>query len=400
LEAVAELGNRRGSSALTDSRGVVWIGLTGGEVVSYGNGEFRWYSTRDGLDGGPISAIQEGSQNTIWVRTRNALSRLTGQRFLTLTARNGLPSASLGSGIVEDLHGYVWVNANPGMLRLSDRDFLAAAADSSIRIRYQLFDASDGIQTTAARSGHPASVRSADGTIWFITGSTIGVANPKLLPAPHPPPPVRIDAVRVDGHEPPAMPTLEIGPRPAMVQINYGALNLSAPERVRFRYRLDGFDRAWIDAETRHQAYYTNLPPGRYDFRVTAAHNDNLGNEHVATIGIVVKPAFYQTKWFVAACTLASGLIILTAWQVRVRMIRTRYAAVIAERARVARDIHDTLLQSLAAIGVHLEVIADQLESSPQWARQQLQRAGERVKADIRERDARSGIFDHRHSTA
>jgi signal transduction histidine kinase len=179
-----------------------------------------------------------------------------------------------------------------------------------------------------------------------------------------------------------------------MVQINYGALNLSAPERVRFRYRLDGFDTSWIDAETRHQAYYTNLPAGRYQFRVTADHNDNLWNERGATIAIVIKPAFYQTTWFVAASALALGLLLLTAWQLRVRVIRTRYAAVLAERARVARDIHDTLLQSLAGIALHLEVIAGQLESSPAWARQQLQRAGERVKLDIRE--ARRAIWDLR----
>ena len=142
-----------------------------------------------------------------------------------------------------------------------------------------------------------------------------------------------------------------------------------APEKVRFKYKLEGFDKDWIDSGTRRIAYYTNLRPGAYTFRVTASNNDGVWNQSGAAFSLYLKPYFYQTYWFYAVCLLAVGLLAWLLFRLRVRGIQAQFGAVLGERTRIAREIHDNLAQELSGISVQLEVVARTMPSEAEAAR-------------------------------
>src|SRR5262249_29876811 len=157
------------------------------------------------------------------------------------------------------------------------------------------------------------------------------------------------------------------------------------PARVRFRYRLEGFDRDWVDAGFRRAAYYTNIPPGPYRFRVIAANNDGVWNEKGAALAIRLLPRFYQTPWFYALAALSLAAAAWAVHQWRLRRVRSAFAAVLAERSRIARDIHDTLAQGFAGISLHLESVAETLTDAPRVAKEHLDHARRLVRRSLAE---------------
>jgi signal transduction histidine kinase len=213
-------------------------------------------------------------------------------------------------------------------------------------------------------------------------------------------PPVRIEAV-VANQQPVAFGTsTTLAPLTASLQIDYTALSFTAPEKVRFRYFMEGFDRTWVDAGTRRQAFYTNLQPGSYRFRVVAS-NDGVLSEREAVWAFTLAPAFYQTRWFTLALVLLAGAGTAAAWRARVHRVRGRFSAILVERTRVAREIHDTLLQSLLGVMLQLDQAANEIDESPQAAKEQLSRLRQQVEFHIREarhsiRDLRSPVLQTR----
>jgi signal transduction histidine kinase len=194
----------------------------------------------------------------------------------------------------------------------------------------------------------------------------------RLMPAPH--------------------TTLPAGTR--RLQISYTAVSMTASNKIRFRYRLDGFDTDWIEAGTRRQAFYTNLSPRDYQFRVEAASEDGRWTASSATWPFTISPAFYQTSWFFTACALGGLLIVWGSWRVRLQLVRRQFSLVLAERARLSREIHDTLLQSLVGVALQFDGISNSIDHSSSGAKDQLVRIRREVETYIRE--ARQSIWDLR----
>jgi signal transduction histidine kinase len=196
------------------------------------------------------------------------------------------------------------------------------------------------------------------------------------------------------------MPRLELPKRTASLQVDYTATSLAMPERVRFRYRLDGVDDAWVDAGTRRQAFYTNPAPGDYTFRVIAANHDGIWNKQGAAIRISVPPMFYQTRWFTALCIIAAGGIMWVIYMLRLKElglhIRSRLHERHLERERIARELHDTLLQSIQGLILRFQAVAEGLPSGAA-SRDEMERVLDRADAALAE--GRNRVLDLRSSS-
>src|SRR2546421_4229189 len=240
----------------------------------------------------------------------------------------------------------------------------------------------------------PADWRSADGKLWFSTIKGLAMIDPEKIKLNDQPPPVAIEQIRVDDDPIAPAQTIELAPGKSRLDFYYTALSFVAPEKDRFKYKLEGFDGDWIDGGTRRVAYYTNLRPGRYKFRVIASNNDGLWSPTGATFDLYLRPYFYQTYWFYALCAL---LLAILAWQLyrfRLKRIESQFAAVLQERNRIAREIHDNLAQEMLGVSVQLELVARTLPASAELARTHLDRVRVLVRHGIAE--ARRYVWDLR----
>jgi signal transduction histidine kinase len=215
----------------------------------------------------------------------------------------------------------------------------------------------------------PAGWRARDGRLWFPTSKGLVVIDPRRLPAAARPPRVMIEQVRADRAEVPLGPAMEAPPGRGELEFQYTAISFIGAENTRFRYQLEGFDRDWVDAETRRVAHFTNLAPGTYRFRVKAQSKDGVWNEEGASVRVRLAPHVYQTRWFLSLAALgALGLtfgvpllVLRGVHRMRVAQMRSRFAAVLAERNRIARELHDTLEQGFTALGLQLEAALSRL---------------------------------------
>jgi ligand-binding sensor domain-containing protein/two-component sensor histidine kinase len=393
FENVPDVFARPCTFTYTDRRDRVWVGFIAGGVAVYEDGRFRLYDEKSGLIGGRVAAIYEDRKGTVWVSSAAGLSRFQNGRFTTLTGENG-PFSGVVPSLVEDDQGFLWlgVNAGSGLIRFNPAEVDKVAANHSYEIEYRLYDVSDGLPGALQWPSRPAAVRAGDGKIWLATRSGVSVIDPQRLPRSHRPSPPRIDRVIADGRTLPALGDVALPARTSTLQVDFGTLSLSAASKLRFRYMLEGLNTAWIDAGSRRQAVFTGVAPGRYRFRV-AATNDGLWTE-APVWGFSIAPPFYKTNRFYLLCAIGLVVALGVIWWLRLRAVQHQFSLVIAERARVSREIHDTLLQSLGAIGLELETIAGQLDPSQQFARDALRR----LRADVRYsvREARESIMELR----
>jgi len=391
-----EAGVRRITAAYTDSVGRLWIAFdqSGVGFVDPG-GAFRALGSSEGLPPGTQTAVYsffEDREHVVWIAGAGGVSRFANGRVVTLTADNGLPGARVWS-VLEDGEGYLWLSVDRGLLRVDRRELAAAAADRGHRIRYRLYDTSDGL--AGAPLGNIRSARGSDGRLWFVRGGGLTEVDPRRLGPDGPRrAPVRIESAVANEQRLAPDPLVRLPAGTKRLQISYTAVALTGSNKLRFRYRLDGFDTAWVDAGTRRQAFYTNLSPGSYRFRVETTEEDGTWSPADATWAFAIRPAFYQTSWFYAAMLAAVGLAVAAAWRARLRRVRRDFSLVLAERARLSREIHDTLLQSLVGVALQFDGIANALDGSAAAARDQLVRIRRQVEAYIRE--ARQSIWDLR----
>ena len=264
-------------------------------------------------------------------------------------------------------------------------------ADPSRRLRYRLYEPSDGL--AGAPVGRIGSARAPDGSLWFVRGGGLTVVDPSRLDDVRPPPVVQVEAVVANERRlaPSAGTAFDSGTR--RLQIAYTAVTLTSPHRLRFRYRLEGFDADWVVAGSRRTAFYTNLPPGSYRFRVEAQLEDGGSDASSAVWDFSVKPAFYQTPWFAALGLVAGASAVWGAWRLRLRFVRRQFAAVLSERMRLSRELHDTLLQSLVGVALQVQAVAHELAPDAP-IRRRLTEIRRRVEAHIRE--TRQAIWDMR----
>jgi signal transduction histidine kinase len=250
------------------------------------------------------------------------------------------------------------------------------------QVRHTLYDISDGLNGIPTRG---RAVRSTDGRLWFLTGRGITVLDPHALTANRASTPIRIEEVIAnDRHYRPGS-TVVLPPGSARLEIDYSTLDLRTSLKTRYRYRLDDFDRDWLDAGTRRQAFYTNLPPRTYRFRVMASNSDGIWTDAATTFDFEIQPMFYQTMGFYALCVTAVVSAVCLAWRLHVRRVRQQFALLLRERVRLSNELHDTLVQGLVGVGLQCDAIATTLNSSSEVARSQLSRARALIDRYIRE---------------
>jgi len=364
-----------------DPLGRLWLGFEDGEIAVHENDEFHVYSSKDGLPGGKVLAITSDRKGNFWIGSEGGLSRFDRGRFVTLTRQNGLPGNSV-SGIVEDDEGFLWLAGALAILRVSSQELGKALVSPSYRIQGVFIDATDGLRgLPRQREPFPTAVRSTDGRLLFSTGEGVAVIDPRHLPKNIVPPPVSIEALKADDRMTlTPFSGLHVPPRTRNLEFDYAGLSLTAPERVQFRYKLEGYDDDWRGPISARQVAYTNLPPRNYRFRVIACNNDGVWNDTGAALDFSVAPAWFQTNWFRLLCVIGSVLMVWVVFRLRVRQvakaISTRFDDRLAERTRLAHDLHDTFLQTLQGSKM---VADDALEPSTDSLR--MRRAMEQVSA-------------------
>ena len=357
----------------------LWLGFFRGGVVYFAGGQVRAsYAASDGLAEGRISGLYADPDGALWVAADGGLSRLKDGRLATLTSRNGLPCDAVGWAI-EDAARSLWLGTACGLARIARAEIeaWAAAADKGKEdvnvtqdVHATLFDHADGVRIFANASYYTAPVaRSSDGKLWFMSQDGVSVVDPARLPVNTLPAPVHIEQVVADRETYTAISeTRNPLHLPALIrdlQIHYTALSFVAPERMQFRYKLEGHDSDWQDVGTRRQAFYTDLPPGNYRFRVIANNNTGAWNEAGATLDFVIAPAYYQTTWFLA---LAAAMVVAAVWtahRVRLRVVEQHQREITAlnermmkaqeqERIRIAGELHDGVMQEMLAVTMML----------------------------------------------
>jgi len=340
-------GNDRALAMVPDpARGGVWLGFLEGGVAYFKDGQKRAaYGRADGLGEGRVSGLSVDEDGILWAATQGGLSHIKNGRVLTLSTRNGLPCNAVHWALEDDDH-FFWLYTACGLVRITRKDINGWTSDSGKTVEVTVFDNTDGVRmTNASTRGGPA--KSADGNIWFVTGDGVSVLDPRHLPVNKLPPPVHVEQIIADRKVVTArrLPALTRD-----LEIEYAALSLVAPERNRFKYKLEGYDRDWQDAGNRRQAFYTNLPPRSYRFRVIASNNSGVWNENGDTLEFSIAPAYYQTNWFRASMIAAFFLAVFGLYRLRLLQISREFNAQLEgrvdERLRVARELHDTLLQS------------------------------------------------------
>jgi signal transduction histidine kinase len=294
--------------------------------------------------------------------------------------------------MVEDDDHSVWLYMTCGLVRLKRTELDAWAANPNRAIQATVLDSSDGVWDVAPTSQYsPQVAKSTDGRLWFLTGDGVSVVDPRHLPFNRLPPPVHIEQVVADhkAYSPASAGSGHLR-LPSLVrdlEIDYTALSLVAPEKVLFRYKLEGLDGAWQDAGTRRQAFYTSLPPGNYRFRVSACNNSGLWNETGDRLDFFIVPAYYQTNWFRALCVAAFLALTWGLYRYRLHQIGQEFAARMDERMRIARELHDTLLQTFHGLTLRFQVVDELLP--PGKAKDELEQTLECAdQAIIESRDA------------
>jgi ligand-binding sensor domain-containing protein len=346
----------------------IWIGFFLGGIAYFENGQIRAsYTAADGLGAGRVGRLRFDPDGTLWVATQGGLSRLKNGRVATLSSRNGLPCDSVHWVIQDNDHSF-WLFTPCGLVRIarSELDAWVAAVDQNKdtkpTIHASVFDSSDGVRSLAS-GGHfgPQVARTSDGRIWFLPWDGVSVVHPHNLHFNRLPPPVHVEQIIADRKTYDAASQLRLPPLVRDLQIDYTALSLAAPEKVRFRYKLEGFDSDWQDAGTRRQAFYTNLPPRDYRFRVMACNNSGVWNEAGATLDFFVAPAYYQTIWFRLSCLAGFLLLLVAVYGLWLRHLAAQYnmrlEERVGERTRIARELHDTLLQNVQGLILKLHAI-------------------------------------------
>jgi signal transduction histidine kinase/ligand-binding sensor domain-containing protein len=393
-----------------------WVGFYGGGIVYFADGRVRAsYSASDGLGQGRVNDLRADPDGTLWASTEGGLSRLKNGRLATLSSKNGLPCDSTNWTLQDDDRS-LWLYMTCGLVRIArpELDAWAAAVDAPPHpaaekdkdtkpaIQARSLDSSDGVRTLEDYDFYsPHSAKSADGRLWFLPSDGASVVDPRHLPFNRLMPPVRIEQVAANrkNYDIPSaeMASLRL---PALVrdlEIDYTALSLVAPEKNRFRYKLEGYDRDWIDAGNRRQAFYTNLSPSDYRFRVAACNNSGVWNEAGASFDFSIAPAYYQTAWFRASCAAAVLALFWLLYRYRVLQIAREFNARLEERVyertRIARELHDTLLQSFHGLMFRFQAARNIVLRRPEEAVQALDEALERTEQAIAEgRDAIQGL--------
>ena len=346
---------------LEDHTGRLWIGTRGG-LSRFEDGHFVSFTEHDGLPGNHVRALYEDGEGALWIGTYDGgLGRLSDGRFTRYTVADGLFNNGVFA-ILEDRRGNLWMSCNRGIYSVSKQQLNDFAAGKIHAITSVAYGKADGLLNTECNGNRqPAGWQARDGRLWFPTQGGVAVVDPEAIVTNTYRPPVVIEEALLDGKAANSQAPLQIDPGQENLEIRYTGLSFIKPENVRFKYKLEGVDKDWVEAGARRSAYYSHLPPGAYTFKVIAANSEGVWNDGGASLSLVVRPPFWRTWWFFTLAILfVAGTAILVYER---RLVRLRRAHAAQEsfsrqliesqeqhRKRVAGELHDSLGQSLAII--------------------------------------------------
>jgi len=384
-----------------DDAGNVWFGFSN-HLVRWDGRDYLRFSFPDGTRGASESTMSVRGDH-VWLGGSGGIALFTQGRFFLLNWKDeDLPGRV--SGVVETETGELWANGSSGITHVSAAELARWLRDPASAISADHLDARDGLPGfSAERIPEPSIAESREGRLWFATTKGIAWLDPAKLQENRNrlPPPVMISSIFSNGKTYVSSKDLTLPAHTEKLEIDYTALSLAIPERVLFRYMLDGVDKEWQDAGTRRQAFYTGLPPGRFRFHVIACNNDGVWNEDGAVLDFSIAPAFYQTRWFLGLCILIAMALLYLLYQMRLRQATQRVRATIearlGERERIARELHDTLLQSFHGVLLRFQSVYNLLPTRPEEAQKTLGSAIDQAAQAITE--GRDAVQELRSST-
>ena len=402
------------SAVYESSDGRVWSGTLSGGVSELWNGHFTNYTTADGLVSNNVSSIAEGVDGTMWFGTSNGVSALSKSTWRSYGVRNGLASpdvncllldsigvlwigtaeglafSSAGQvhvprnapdslheqiyGMAEGGNGWLWIASASHVLQVKRSSLLN---DQFTDVDVREYGVADGLGGTEGVKRYKSVVTDSRGHVWFSTNRGLSMVDTARATVNSAPALVHIEAVLADGTPLDLQAPIQVPSGKQRTTFRYVGLSLGNSERVRYRYRLDGFDHGWGEPVRQQEATYVNLGAGTYRFRVMASNSDGLWNGSEAAVGFKVEPTLWQTWWFRLACVVGLGLMTLLVYRVRMyqltRLLNVRFEERLAERTRIAQELHDTLLQGVLGVSMQLHVAVEKLpDDSP--VRQSLNR--------------------------
>jgi signal transduction histidine kinase/ligand-binding sensor domain-containing protein len=332
-------------------RGGIWLGSAHGDLWRTLDGKIvERYGAAEGVPDGQIRDLQVDPDGTVWAATRGGLLRLRGNRIGLLNTKNGLP-CDIVHWKSKDKAGAIWLYTECGVVGFANAELAGWSNQPDRKVRVKAFY--DNVPNQAINGYYtPYVTQTSSGVLYFGTvGDGVAVIDPRNFSENKLPPPVYVQQASADGKDYSASSNLKLPPRVHDLRIDYTALSFVDPQKVRFRYQLLGQDLTWQNAGVRRQAFYSNLRPGSYRFRVIACNNDGIWNEAGATLAFSIAPAWYQTIWFRVLCLALGTLIVWSIYKLRVRQVArilsARFDDRLAERTRLAREFHDTFLQTI-----------------------------------------------------
>jgi signal transduction histidine kinase/streptogramin lyase len=392
-----------------DKSGALWFGTAGAGLVRCENGNFRRFNKGDGLSSDFIECLHFAEDGTLWIGTfGGGLTRFKDGKFSVIDHEQGLPNSVIGH-IEADERGFFWMSSYGGILRASENDLNRCANGEIAAVPFLTYGINDGMPTLACSEGfQPAGGKTADGRLWFPTAKGLVVVDPGGARINRQPPPVRIEEMRLDDTKfanGDAAGPLKVPPGRHRIEFEYTGLSFVAPEKVRFKCRLNNFETQWVDVGAKRVATYNYIPPGNYSFQVTACNNDGVWNETGASLKFEVLPYFWQTTWFyilggVATALVAGGVV----WFGTRRRMRRRLELaehqrdIERERARIAQDIHDDLGAQLTRITMMSESARGELVN-PERAAAGLEKIYDTARELTRSMDEIVWAVSPRHDT-
>jgi ligand-binding sensor domain-containing protein len=382
--------------------GSIWAGTLSGGVSRLRDGKFTNSTTANGLAANAVTAIAESSdQSTMWFATPNGLNSLSNGIWKTFNTENGLPSENIISlfadssgflwigtakglayiglsgqikilpetpgflsesvlGLAEDKNGWLWMATTNHVVRVNRQKLLNNSPGDEDFSEYGI---ADGLRSVEGVKRSRSVVADAFGRVWFSLKRGVSMVDTKRLKSVSIPALVQIQSISVDGKLLELNDGVRISSAMQRLNFTYAGLSLSIPERVKFRYRLEGFDKDWSDATDAREAVYTNLSPGSYNFRVIAGNSDGIWNSREASCKFEIAPMFWQTGWFRVLCVIAAAFVMVGLYRLRLQRItnrlNARFEERLAERTRIAQELHDSLLQGIVSVSMQLNVAVE-----------------------------------------
>jgi signal transduction histidine kinase/ligand-binding sensor domain-containing protein len=350
------------TAVAADPESGVWFGYRNGEIAHFSDGNLKKLPL-DGTSGGAVRAILPQSDGLVLAASALGLRIIRGSSQSLLNVEHGLPCDRLRV-VLKDLSDAIWLAASCGLIEIQGSELTRWSAAPDSRVQYRLFDETDGVQSGSA-DFTPRAKMDRDGRLWFATSKVALMIDPAEANAQQSPPPIRVEQVIADRKPFAPVAALTLPARTRDVEIQYTALNFRVPQKIQFKYQLVGHDDTWNNAGTRRAAFYNDLPPGQYLFKVIASNSEGVWNNEGALLSFEIPPIFYQTRWFQVLCLIVALSLIYLLYLARIKQIaaqiRGRLLAKNAERERIARELHDTLLQSTQGLVLRFQAATKQL---------------------------------------